>query len=145
MIILKGWVLPCLELEEPEKGFQLVRYHTEEAHESSIFLGCASMAPSAGWHVASRGNLSPLTQTHKRLYFMAVCVGFEPTERYSRSRFSKPAHLPLCQHTSWQELKDLNPYKMIWNHLCYRYTKSLEMAGAVGIEPTTHGLTVRRY
>ena len=50
---------------------------------------------------------------------MAVCVGFEPTERYSRSRFSKPAHLPLCQHT-------------------------LKMAGAVGIEPTTHVLTVRR-
>ena len=83
----------------PEKGLQLVRYHTEEAHEGSIFLGCASVALSAGWHVASRGNLSPLTQTHKRLYFMAVCVGFEPTERCSRSRFSKPLHLPLCQHT----------------------------------------------
>ena len=52
----------------PEKGLQLVRYHTEEAHEGSIFLGCASVALSAGWHVASRGNLSPLTQTHKRLY-----------------------------------------------------------------------------
>ena len=38
------------------------------------------------------------TDTQKAL-FMAVCVGFEPTERCSRSRFSKPAHLPLCQHT----------------------------------------------
>ena len=61
--------------------------------------------------------------------FMAVCVGFEPTERYSRSRFSKPLHLPLRQHTLWQELKDLNPYKMIWNHLCYRYTKFLKNGG----------------
>ena len=105
-------------LKEPEKGNQPVRCHIEEAYEGSIFLGCASVTLSAGWHVASRGNLSPLTQTHKRLYFMAVCVGIEPTERCSRSRFSKPAHLPLCQHTSWQELKDSNPYKMIWNHLC---------------------------
>ena len=89
-------------------------------------------------------NWSAITQRKRmKALFMAVCVGFEPTERYSRSRFSKPAHLPLCQHTLWQELKDLNPYKMIWNHLCYRYTKSLEMAGIVGIEPTTHGLTVR--
>ena len=83
------------------------------------------------------------TDAQKAL-FMAVCVGFEPTERYSRSRFSKPAHLPLCQHTSWQELKDLNPYKMIWNHLCYHYTKSLKMAGTARIELATHRLTVCR-
>lgn len=46
---------------------------------------------------------------------MAVRVGFEPTERCSRSRFSKPAHLPLCQHT-------------------------LKMAGTKGFEPLQNDL-----
>lgn len=89
-------------------------------------------------------QFKPTYTDAQKALFMAVCVGFEPTERYSRSRFSKPAHLPLCQHTLWQELKDSNPYKMIWNHLCYRYTKSLKMAGTARIELATHRLTVCR-
>ena len=52
-----------------KKAFNWSANHAEEALKGSIFLGGASVAPSAGWHVASRGNLSPLTQTHKRLYF----------------------------------------------------------------------------
>ena len=40
-------------------------------------------------------------ETKKRMkaLFMAVRVRIELTERYSRSQFSKLAHLPLCHRT----------------------------------------------
>ena len=50
----------------------------------------------------------------------------------------------LPAYLKWQELKDSNPYKMIWNHLCYHYTKFLEMAGKARLELATHRLTVCR-
>ena len=52
-----------------------------------------------------------------KLYFMAVCVGIEPTERFHVHGLA--------------------------NRHIYHSVNTPEMAGIVGIEPTTRGLTVR--
>ena len=138
-----GWVLPCIPKRTRKR--QSTGPLSYRGSVWLLYLSRVCVCGTICWLARGQSwQFKPTYTDAQKALFMAVCVGFEPTERYSRSRFSKPAHLPLCQHTSWQELKDLNPYKMIWNHLCYRYTKFLKMAGTVGFEPTTRRLTICR-
>ena len=123
-----GWVLPCIPKRTRKR--QSTGPLSYRGSVWLLYLSRVCVCGTICWLARGQSwQFKPTYTDAQKALFMAVCVGFEPTERSSRSRFSKPAHLPLCQHTSWQELKDLNPYKMIWNHLCYRYTKSLENGG----------------
>ena len=86
----------------------------------------------------ARIKTSSLSHLTTPLWIMAVSIGIEPMERFhvhglANRCFNHSANLP-----KWQELKDSNPYKMIWNHLCYRYTKLLKYfknGSGHGIEP----------
>ena len=77
-----------------------------------------------------------------RVVLMEVRVGFEPTVELLCRQLPWTTRPP---HYDWLPGRDSNPHKRFWRPLCCHYTTEKCLADRSGIEPDSHGLTVRPH